>query len=138
MNYIKAFIFVIIAYMFTFAFSFGAAYLAEVDFLNQDHKTWGNLMYVMIALGTSVIVGLLASRYFKDEEIESTRKNGIIFGVLFFIISAIIDIVLYFSLEFSNPCSGNIVLYGGQLFFWINIIFTLLATTVAARLDEIY
>jgi len=137
MNYPRAFVFALIAYILVVIFTPFAAYLVDWNIFDPEVlEKIPNDMQGLIIIGVPLITGIVASFYFSNITVDASRMNGLIFGLIVLGVGFVLDLILINFYHYKNPEGANLWSYYGNAVFYLTALFMLLATTVAARLQE--
>ncbi|MCH8050181.1 hypothetical protein IIB51_02145 [Patescibacteria group bacterium] len=131
MNYKRALLLSLLAYVISFIVGLLAALIFSVDF-SGDEPIPQSLWYVGI-IASVIIMASLTLWYFKSDTTRAGTLNGLAFGAVAVFFSAILDTLIFIPAALSGK-GNELIAYYSEPFFWITLILVIVTTTLVGYL----
>jgi len=131
MNYKRALLLSLTAYVLSFVVGFISALMFGVDF-SGEASVPQSLWYVGL-FASILIMGGLTFWYFKSDSTKATMCNGLMFGAIAVVLGFIIDGLIFIPAAISGR-GGELISYYLEPFFWITLIAIIATTTLVGYL----
>jgi len=131
MNYKRAALLSLLAYVISFAVGILSALIFSVDFSGEAPVP--QFMWYVGLLASILIMGGLAFWYFKSDTTKPSLLNGLMFGVIAIVVGFVID-ALFFIPAALGGRGGELIAYYLEPFFWITLVAVIATTTLVGFL----
>jgi len=131
MNYKRALLLSLAAYVLSFVVGFLSALIFGVDFSGEAPVPQA-LWYVGL-VASILIMGGLTFWYFKSDSTKATMCNGLMFGAIAVVLGFIIDGLIFIPAAISGR-GGELISYYLEPFFWITLVAVIATTTLVGYL----
>ena len=131
MNYKRALLLSLLAYVISFIVGFLAALAFSVDF-SGDEPIPQSLWYVGL-VASVIIMASLTLWYFKSDTTTASTLNGLAFGAIAVVFSAALDALIFIPATLSGR-GNELISYYSEPLFWITLILVIVTTTLVGYL----
>ena len=131
MNYKRALLLSLLAYVISFIVGLLAALIFSVDFSGDDPIP-RSLWYVGI-IASIIIMASFTLWYFKSDTTTASTLNGLAFGAIAVVFSAALDALIFTPAALSGR-GNELISYYSEPLFWITLILVIVTTTLVGYL----
>jgi len=131
MNYKRAFLFSLLAYVISFFVGLIFALIFSVDFSGDEPVP--RVMWYVGLVASVIIMASLTFWYFKSDSTKASMCNGLMFGSIAVVLGFILDALIFIPAALSGRANDLIKYYSTPL-FWITLVAVIATTTLVGYL----